>query len=99
MMNHMNHCSIDPWRMEVPPFPMGHPGCGVGCPRCPFGLVAAAPLHRNATHLRSAGMSVRHTVPGSVLDMGRAEKNWKGPIEHVGKPRKTLRKPWLLRAQ
>ena len=60
---------------------MGHPRCRVGCPRCPFGIVAAAPLHRNATHLRSAGMSVRHTVPGSVLDMGRAEKNWEGRVD------------------
>lgn len=60
---------------------MGHPGRGIGCPGCPFGTVAAAALRRNAAPLRGAGVSVRHTVPGPVLDMGKPGTTWENPAK------------------
>ena len=69
---------------------MGHPGRGIGCPGCPFGTVAAAALRRNAAHLRGAGVSVRHTVPGPVLDMGKPGKTLENPAKFVEKFGKTL---------
>ena len=64
---------------------MGHPGGGIGCPRCPSGTVAAATLRRDAAHLRGAGVSVRDTVLGPGLDMGKPGKG----SEDLGKPCET----------